>query len=88
MARDKLRQVPSSITGELGSLLNSWWQVLNSEPHISRFSGTDPNTSIVSGFPGDLTINVGSASTWTRVWVMSGSASSIATTGWKMVRMA
>ena len=88
MARDKLRQVPSSITGELGSLLNSWWQVLNNEPHISRFSGVDPNTSKVSGFPGDLTINVGSASTWTRVWVMSGSASSIATTGWKMVRMA
>ena len=85
---DRLPPVPASITGPLADYLRSCVRILNAEAYISKFSGTDPNLSNVTGIPGNLVVNVGSASTWTRMWQMSGSIQSISTTGWKMMRMA
>lgn len=61
---------------------------LNSEAFISKFSGTDPNTSGITGIPGNLVVNVGSASSNTRMWQMAGSVASIATNTWHPFRMA
>lgn len=63
-------------------------KILNTEAYISKFSAANPNTSGLTGIPGNLAVNVGSASTWTRLWQMAGSTASIATSGWQMVRMA
>lgn len=76
------------MTGELGQWLTEVWSALNETPRISYVSLTNPNTSGITGLPGDILINVASASTWTRAWMMSGSVASIATSGWKMFRMA
>lgn len=85
---DRVPPVPVSIQGELASYLRNVVRILNAEAYISRFSGTDPNLSNLTGIPGNLAVNIGSASTWTRMWQMSGSIQSISTTGWKMMRMA
>ncbi|HEY6007223.1 MAG TPA: hypothetical protein VIU40_02800, partial [Geobacteraceae bacterium] len=61
---------------------------LNQEGYISLFSGTDPNTSGFTGIPGSMAINIGSASTWTRLWIQAGSVASVSTTSWHPVRMA
>lgn len=63
-------------------------QQLNSEAFISQFSGTNPNTSVISGIPGQMTVNIGSASTFTRLWIMAGSVNSVSTTSWHPVRVA
>ncbi len=85
---DRLPPVPVTVTGELGTYLKNVVRILNAEAYISKFSGTNPNTSGVTGLPGNLLLNVGSASSWTRLWVMGGSIASIDTNGWQMVRMA
>jgi hypothetical protein len=61
---------------------------LNAEAFISKFSAANPNTSGVTGVPGNLLLNVGSASTWTRLWVMGGGVQSIETNTWQMFRTA
>lgn len=84
----RLVTVPSSITGPVGNLLRLWERQLNAEAYLSRFSAANPNTSGLTGIPGNLAVNVGSASSWTRLWIMGGSVSSIETNTWQMVRMA
>lgn len=84
----RLPPIPSHITGPLVEVLRLWALQLNSEAYISKFSAANPNTSGLTGIPGDLAINVGSASTWTRLWVMGGSTASIDTNGWQMFRTA
>ncbi len=86
--QDRLPPVPLTITGELASYLRTVVRLLNAEAYISKFSAPNPNTSGFTGIPGNLAINVGSASTWTRLWILAGSTASIDTDGWQMVRMA
>jgi hypothetical protein len=84
----RIPPVPSSITGPIAQYLNLVARQLNAEAYISKVSAANPNTSGFTGIPGDLVVNVGSASTWTRLWVMGGSTASIDTNGWQIVRMA
>lgn len=81
--RVRLAPVPSHLTGPIAQTLRLWYEQLNNrEGYISIFSGADPNTSGFTGIPGNLLVNVGSASTWTRLWVQGGSVASISTTSW------
>ena len=84
--RDRLPMPPSTLTGELLVWLFHLWRTVNDIPNISHFSGTTPN-SAVTGVAGDLTINIGSASTDSRLWVKSGAADTPSTTGWRVVRV-
>lgn len=79
---------PSDITGPLAVWCRQVAIQLNSEIAISQFSGTDPNTSGFTGYPGSLLVNIGSASTTTRMWQMSGSVASADTNAWHPFRMA
>ena len=78
---------PSGVTGELGQWLQDLWRYVISQPQLSVFSGDSPN-SIISGFPGDLAINVGSASTDSRAWIKGGATRTASTTGWVTLRIA
>jgi hypothetical protein len=82
----RLAPIPSDVTGPVARLLGLWKRQFESEGYISLVSTTNPNTSGVTGIPGNVIINIGSASTWTRMWINAGT--SIGTTGWQMVRMA
>ena len=82
----RLPPIPSSLTGPLIDVLRQWERQLNSEAFISKFSGTTPNSK-VTGQPGDLAINVGSASTTTRLWLRAG-PNTRSTTSWSPVRVA
>jgi hypothetical protein len=84
----RLPPVPSSITGEVARYLGQIVRQLNGEAYISKVSVANPNTSGVTGIPGDLLVNVGSASTSTRLWIMEGSTASIDTNAWRMLRIA
>lgn len=84
--RSRLRQPPSSVTGDLYLWLQEVTKAVNSVPQLSYFSGTNPN-SLVTGLSGDIAINLGSASTDTRVWVLGGSNLGVLTTqGWVALR--
>ena len=85
---DRIPPVPSDITGVLRRYLEQIARQLNAEAYISKFSGTNPNTSGFTGIPGNLLVNVGSASTSSRLWVLEGSVDSIDTNGWRIVRIA
>jgi hypothetical protein len=85
---NRIPPVPSGITGEIGRYLNQIARQLNAEAYISTFSAANPNTSGLTGIPGNLAVNIGSASTWTRLWIMGGSTASIDTNGWQMLRTA
>ena len=88
MNRVRIGQPPSSVTGPLRGYLDQMARVLNDLPSFSYFSGTSPN-STVTGLPGHVAINIGSASTASRVWVLSGGASSALTNqGWVILRTA
>ena len=84
--QDKIRMPPSDVTGELGRWLQELWGVVNSMPRMSWFSGVSPNTSGLTGVAGDLAVNIGSASTDSRVWVKSGSPSVPSTANWVVLR--
>ena len=84
----RIPPVPSTITGVMRQYLESVARQLNGEAYISVFSAANPNTSGFTGIPGNLAMNIGSASTWTRLWIMGGSTASIETNTWQMVRMA
>lgn len=72
---------------QLNSYLRDIAQVLNTLPRISIFSGATPN-SLISGLPGDLLVNIGSASTTSRLWIKAGGSSTVPTsTGWAVVRV-
>lgn len=78
---------PSDVTGSLGRYLTQVARAVNRMPVVSYFSGLTPN-SAVTGLPGDLAINLGSASTSSRVWVKGGSSSaSLSRVGWACVRV-
>ena len=83
--RGRLDPPPSSITGPLGTWLNNVWVLLNNTPLPSYFSGTTPN-STVTGVAGDQAINIGSASTDTRLWIKGGDAAVPDQQGWVTVR--
>lgn len=87
MARDKLPPPPSSITGELGEYLGRLYSAVNQTPSISYVSTTNPN-SAVTGFAGDILVNVGSASTSTRLWLKASGVTVPDKTNWVMVRIA
>ena len=84
----RLPPPPSDVTGPLGTWLRQVWQAVEALPRLSvdSFDGT-PN-SRVSGLPGDLLVNIGSASTDSRVWVLGGGARSALTNlGWRVVQV-
>ena len=83
--RPRLGPVPSSITGPLRGYLEQVQSVVNAFPQMSLFSGVSPN-SAVTGQPGDLALNVGSASTDSRLWMMGGTGDQLRSTGWVTVR--
>ena len=76
---------PSSITGPLGDYLHRIWRAFDDLPTLSYFIGTSPNSTL-TGVPGDLAVNVGSASTDTRVWLKGGATRTPSTTGWVTLR--
>ena len=86
MNAGRLPAPPSAVTGELGNWLRNLWGAVNALPRVSYFSGVSPNTSAITGMPGDLAINLGSASTDTRVWIMGGSMTTMKTSGWVALR--
>ena len=83
----RLRNVPSSITGELRGWLSDVATMLNAQPFASVFSGTTPN-SVVTGIAGDMAVNVGSASTSSRLWVKGGDPVIPDQLNWVIVRVA
>jgi hypothetical protein len=85
---ERIPAVPSNIQGPIRDYLEVVRRQLNAEAYISKFSGTDPNTSGVSGVPGSLVVNVGSASTATRLWLKKGAAQSVSTISWVPLRVA
>ena len=83
----RLRNVPSSITGELRGWLSDVATMLNAQPFASVFSGTTPN-SVVTGIAGDMAVNVGSASTDSRFWVKGGDPTVPSQLSWVVLRIA
>jgi hypothetical protein len=86
----RLPPIPSWATGPLADTMRLWHRQLCGEAYISRFSAVTPETagSFVTAQPGHLAINIGSASTSTRLWIMTGSVPSSKTTGWTPIRIA
>lgn len=86
----QFRDPPSSISGALGEYLRDIATYINSVPSISRVSlalGESPN-SRYTGSAGDFLVDVGSASTQSRLWLMGGAANSARTMlGWSLVRI-
>lgn len=90
MARH-LPSPPSDITGPLGQWLREVHRVVEALPNVSiaSFGATDTPNSRVTGTAGNLCINIGSASTDSRLWVLGGGATASALTdqGWALVRI-
>ena len=82
--RRRVPDPPSSITGVMARYLGELARAINDIPVLSYFSGTTPN-SLLSGYAGDIAINLTSTSTNSRVWVLGGSPSAVTNQGW--VRM-
>ena len=88
--------MPPTLSGESARLpeelqsLSNWcrqlWVSYNGQAHVSWFSGLSPNLSQLSGFQGDVAINVASASTNTIMWVLAGVGSTSTTSGWRAVQ--
>ena len=83
--RTRVPAPPSSVTGALRQWCESVAQRLNSMPTWSAFSAATPN-SLVTGAAGDIAVNLGSASTDSRVWLKGGSPDVVSTTGWVVLR--
>lgn len=79
----RLPAVPSTLSGPLIDVLRQWERQLNGEAFISKFSGSTPNSKM-SGQPGDLTVNVGSAAVDGRLWEKAG-PNDLSTTSWVAV---
>lgn len=89
MAR-RLSPPPSSVTGPLGGWLREVYALLEATPNFSfaSFDATSTPNSRVSGRTGDFCINIGSASTESRVWTLGGIPTSALTNlGWSLVRI-
>lgn len=85
---ERIPAIPQAIQGPVRDYLEVVRRQLNAEGYISRFSGSNPNTSGFSGLPGDLLVGIGSASTSTRLWVLEGGVQSLSTNSWRPVRIA
>lgn len=81
----RLDPPPSSITGPLGDYLRILWRTVDGMPTFSYFSGVSPNQSGVSGFPGDVTINLTSQNTNARLWIMAGGQRVKSTSNWSLL---
>jgi len=75
---------PSTITGPIGDWLQILWKTVYQMPNMSNFSAATPN-GVVSGVPGDLAVNLTSASSDIRLYQKGGSARVPSTTGWNPV---
>lgn len=83
----ELPPIPPDLDGVVKAL-RIWHRQLTSEIPISAFSAANPNTSGLTGIPGNLAVNIGSASTSSRLWILEGSVASTDTDGWRIVRIA
>lgn len=86
--RFRIPEVPRTLSGPVAEYLKLVVRQLNAEGFISLFSGSDPNTSGFTGIPGNMLVNIGSASTWTRLFVQAGSVASMSTNSWHALRVA
>jgi hypothetical protein len=84
----RIPPVPSGLTGPLAEWCRTAARQLNAEAYISTFSAANPNTSGLTGIPGNLAVNIGSASTTSRLWILGGGIVSIDTNDWHPVRIA
>lgn len=75
---------PSDITGPLGSYLREVARALNDIPQLSAFSASTPNSNL-SGYPGDLAVNLTSTNTDRRLWIMGGAVRQISNSNWTLV---
>lgn len=81
---------PSDVTGPLGSWLRDLHRWVEGQAQISlaSFGPTQNPNSRVTGLPGTLCVNLGSASTQSRLWVLGGDPASDRTDqGWALVRI-
>jgi hypothetical protein len=79
----RLPAPPSDVTGPLGAWLTSAWRVIEAQPRLSYDSFDGSPNSRVTGLPGDLLVNFGSASTNSRLWILGGGSRSVLTNqGW------
>lgn len=86
----RLPAPPSAITGVLGTWLRELHSVVEALPNVSiaSFGATDTPNSRVTGMSGDLCINIGSASTDSRAWILGGGTRSALTDqGWALLRI-
>lgn len=70
------------MTGELGFWLREVARAINDIPQLSACSAVNVNDGTVAGYPGDLLVNLTSANTDKRAFVMVGSLRQKATSGW------
>lgn len=75
---------PSDITGSLGYYLREVARAINDLPAISAFSASTPN-SLITGYPGDLAVNLTSVVTDLRLWQLGGSLRVPSNSGWNPV---
>lgn len=77
----RIASPPSDITGPLGSYLREVARAINDIPQLSAFSAPDPN-SRVTGYPGDLAVNLCSTSSDNRLYQKGGSVRVPSNQGW------
>ncbi len=81
----RIEQPPPTGNAALDGWLQRAARVLNDMPRVSWFSGTHPNVSKITGTAGDMVVNLASASTNSRLWIMGGVVSNSTTTGWMLL---
>lgn len=78
---------PSSFTGPALDYLRQVAAALRNQPQWSYGSQATPN-SVVTGVVGDFFVNIGSASTMSRLWHKAGPTDGTASTvSWELVRI-
>lgn len=83
-----LNAPPSDVTGALGRWLQDLWAWVEVQPQVSlaSFGATETPNSRVTTSTGGLCINLGSASTQSRLWQM-GAVSDRTDQGWQLVQV-
>lgn len=66
--------------------LRQLWVAINALPTMSRYSGTNPNQSGITGVQGAILVNAANASSNTVVWIMTGTGSASSTSGWRAIQ--
>lgn len=82
---------PSSLSGPLGLWLQDLhrWVEAQAQISIASFAATETPNSRVTAFSGGMCVNLGSASTQSRLWLLGGNSVSVLTDqGWSVVRIA